>query len=150
MNVVLTIDQFNKSHVYYGEPIQNIVMDNSKFIKITYSTENVMCSGIYLSLPIKYSKHEQYYKKVRFTYDIAINNNWLAKIYDIETDILNKYTSVKKPRKILYETLSNGSIKIFSNDEKPLVNNSNTFILKLSGIWETDIEYGVTYKLICL
>lgn len=148
MNVVLTIEQFNKSHLYYGEPIQNIVMDNSKFIKLTYSTQSAMFSGVYLSLPLKYTKNEQYYKKVRFTYDLTTNHNWLTKIYDIETDILNKYTSLKRQRRILYETLITGSIKIFSNDEKLIANNSNTFILKISGIWETDIEYGVTYKLI--
>ena len=37
MNVVLLYNHFNDVHVYFDEPIQNIIMDNSKFTKITYS-----------------------------------------------------------------------------------------------------------------
>jgi hypothetical protein len=147
MNVVLTLEQFNKSHLYYSEPIQNIVMDNSKFVKITYSNENVMFSGIYLSLPIKHTKSETYYKKVKILYDVGANNDWLDKIYNIEADILNKYGSSKRQARRLHETMSSGVIKIFTNDENEFINKSS-FIVKLSGIWETDSEYGVTYKLL--
>ena len=53
MNLVIKENQFNISNVYYTEPIQNIVMDNSKFIKLIYSTENVMISGVCLLLQLK-------------------------------------------------------------------------------------------------
>ena len=149
MNVVLTTDQFNKRHLYYDEPIQNIIMDNSKFIKITYSNELFTLSGVFLSLPLKYIKHEAYYKKIKFTYDITSNENWLTAIFEIEEAILNKYTCNKRQKKIIYETLNTGSIKIFSNDEVS-INNYKSFILKISGIWETDTEYGVTYKILYL
>ena len=39
MNLVLSTNQFNKRHLYFDEPIQNTIIENSKFIKITYSTE---------------------------------------------------------------------------------------------------------------
>ena len=147
MNVILSSNQFNKSSIYYDEPIQNIIMDHSKFIKITYSTEDVMLSGIYLSLPIKYSKYEDFYKKTRVIYDTQLNYQLLNDIYEIETMILNKYSNNSKTQKrSLRNSLNTGVIKYFSMDNKPY-NNNKVFILKISGIWENDTEYGITYKI---
>ena len=149
MNVVIKENQFNISNVYYTEPIQNIVMDNSKFIKLIYSTENVMISGLCLLLHLKIANKEVYFKKLKFIYDINTNKEILSKIYDIESVILNKFGNQKKQRKILYETLSSGIIKLFPNNENELSsNNNNSFILKISGIWENDTEYGLTYKIL--
>jgi hypothetical protein len=146
MNVILSSNQVNNSNIYYDEPIQNIIMDNSKFIKITYSTEDIMLSGIYLSLPIKYSKCEDFYKKTRVIYDTQVNSQLLRNIYEIETMILNKYNNHSKIHKrIIQETLNTGVIKYFSLYNKPPSNKA--FILKISGIWENDTEYGLTYKI---
>ena len=42
------------------------------------------------------------------------------------------------------DQLSSGSIKLFTdNMEKSL---GNQYIFKISGIWETGTDYGVTYK----
>jgi hypothetical protein len=64
----------------------------------------------------------------------------------IEEDILKKYEIKDKiPQFKIYEQLKNGNIKIFSD----LTNKTNvSFILKISGIWETQIHYGLTYKFI--
>jgi hypothetical protein len=150
MNVVIKENQFNISNVYYTEPIQNIVMDNSKFIKIIYSTENIMTSGLCLLLQLKIANKEFYFKKLKFVYDINTNKEILSKIYDIESIILHKFGNQKKQRKILYESLSSGTIKLFPNNENELNNNNNnnSFILKISGIWENDTEYGLTYKIL--
>ena len=150
MNVVLSANQFNKSHIYYDKPIENIIMDNSKFIKLIYSTEYVMLSGIYLYLPIKSNKHDQHYNKIRIIFDVENNKTWLANIYDIEANILNKYESSKRQKRIIYETLSGGIVKIYSNsDPQTKSSNGNKYvILKISGIWESTTEYGVTYKLL--
>jgi hypothetical protein len=51
----------------------------------------------------------------------------------------------KTPMMKIYEQLKNGNIKIFTNELLFKTNNS-AFTLKISGIWETDLYYGVTYK----
>ena len=53
MNIVINQNQFNNNCIYFNEPIQNTVMDNSKFIKLIYSNENIMLNGIFLFLNIK-------------------------------------------------------------------------------------------------
>jgi len=150
MNIVLTHNQFNSNNIYFNEPIQNTVMDNSRFIKLIYSNENIMLNGIFLLLNIKIINKETYFKKIKISYDISnsINKEILMNIYKIEHNILLKYKSTKKPRSIVHETLNSGVIKIFPNIDKDLNNSNNSFILKISGIWEDDNEYGLTYKIL--
>lgn len=151
MNVVIKEEQFNLTNVYYTEPIQNIIMDNSQFVKIVYSNEDVMMNGIYLLVDLKHINKESYFKKIKITYDTSLNKNILNRIYEIENQLLQKYNSNKKiQRKIIYDTLNNGVIKLFPNDEKDVISNNNSFILKISGIWENETEYGLTYKLLCI
>ena len=150
MNIVLTHNQFNSNNIYFNEPIQNTVMDNSKFIKLIYSNENIMMNGVFLLLNIKIINKETYFKKIKISYDInnSINRETLTSIYNIEQNMLLKYKSIKKPRRIIYETLNSGVIKIFPNIDKDINNSNNSFILKISGIWEDDNEYGLTYKIL--
>lgn len=151
MNVVIKEEQFNLTNVYYTEPIQNIIMDNSQFVKIVYSNEDVMMNGIYLLVDLKHINKESYFKKIKITYDTSLNKNILNRIYEIENQLLQKYNSNKKiQRKIIYDTLNNGVIKLFPNDENDVISNNNSFILKISGIWENETEYGLTYKLLCI
>jgi hypothetical protein len=149
MNVVINENQFDISHIYYTEPIQNIVLDNSSFVKLIYSNEYIMISGIYLLLHLKITSKENYFKKIKVTYDVTSNKELLHKLYEIENQILNKYSNSKKPRKIIYETLNGGTIKLFPNNETDSIPATNSFILKISGLWENETEYGLTYKLLC-
>ena len=151
MNVVIKEDQLNISNVYYTEPIQNIIMDNSQFIKIVYSTEDITLNGIYLLVELKHITKERYFKKIKISYDVNVNKSMLHKIYEIENQLLNKYNITHKiQKKIIYDTLSNGVIKMFPNNESDVINSNNTIILKISGIWENATEYGLTYKLLCI
>lgn len=149
MNVVLKEDQYNIANIYYSEAIQNIIMENSSFIKLIYSTHNIMTTGLFLLVELKNTTKELYFKKIKITYDINANLTTLIRLYEIETEILDKYNSNKKQKKIIYETLSCGSIKIFPNNDEDIVKVNNSFILKISGIWENETEYGLTYKLLC-
>ena len=151
MNVVIKEDQLNISNVYYTEPIQNIIMDNSQFIKIVYSTQDIILNGIYLLVELKHITKEKYFKKIKISYDVNLNKSMLHKIYEIENQLLNKYNVKHKiQRKIIYDTLSNGVIKMFPNNENDIINNKNSFILKISGVWENATEYGLTYKLLVI
>jgi len=49
----------------------------------------------------------------------------------------------KYPQYKIYEQLKNGNIKLFSESFDKI---TNKFLLKIAGIWETDTEYGLTYK----
>jgi hypothetical protein len=64
----------------------------------------------------------------------------------IEKHMIDKYNSLTKtPVYRISEQLNNGFLKIFNEAE---CRETNEFILKIYGIWETDCEYGLTYKFI--
>ena len=66
----------------------------------------------------------------------------------MEVSIRNKMPQFK-----LNEQLRYGQLKIFYDTTNTSLNNSlinkeNAFLLKISGIWETDMHYGLTFKFI--
>jgi hypothetical protein len=147
MNVILIPHQFQKEHIYFYEPIENTIMDNSQFIKIVYSTEDLILNGVYLLINLHITSKESYFKKMKYGFDLNNNKELLKSIYNIEEQILQKYNINNKTKKLnIYESLNTGSIKIYPPPES--IKNSNNFILKISGVWENEKEYGLTFKLL--
>jgi hypothetical protein len=71
----------------------------------------------------------------------------------IEYRIIEYYKNVNKCNKktvcLLTKQLYNGSLKIYRESNDSSYKNQNTkYIIKLSGIWETYDDVGITYKLI--
>jgi hypothetical protein len=149
MNIVFTPSQFKKEHVYFTDSIENTVMEDSKFIKILYSNNDVVCNGVFIEVSFKITHKENYFKKIKYSFDITLNDKMIQTIYQIENDILNHYNSKKQKKYIIRDSISNGNIKIFPNSiaDGDYSTNSGKFILKISGIWENNNEYGVTYKI---
>ena len=91
---------------------------------------------------------EKYYNKFKCSFDVSLYRDLIEKIYTLEKNIINKINiQGKMPQYKIYDQFKNGNIRIFSeNIEKQ----TNTFILKIAGIWETEMNYGLTYKFIKL
>jgi len=146
MNIVKTIEQYNDDYVYFCDPIKNNIMNDGNFIRILYSTPIFILNGIYLSISINQLTIEKYYNKYKCSFDIGTHINIIHRIKNIEENILNKINiKGKSPQYKIYEQISNGNIKIFSDNIDTI---SNNFLLKIAGIWETDYNYGLTYKFI--
>ena len=77
-----------------------------------------------------------------------INRNVLLNIMTLERNILEKnIVENKSPRFSIAEQLNSGFIKVFL--ENNILNyDSNHILLKISGIWESTEEYGLTFKFI--
>jgi hypothetical protein len=145
MNLVKDIVQYDNNCVYYCEPIKNNIMNEGFFIRIIYSTPYFVLNGITLLITLNDVYCEKYYNKYKCTFNVATHNDIIEKIKEIEEKLLrNAKIKGKMPQYKIYEQLRNGNIKIFSENIERL--NNNLFMLKISGIWETDIQYGVTYK----
>ena len=145
MNIVKTIEQYNDNYLFFCEPIKNNIMNEGVFIRILYSSDLIIFNGIYLSIDLNEITCDKYYNKYKCYFNINSNKDIITKIQFIEENILKKYNSNKKPLFRIYEQLSSGHIKLFNYIEN---NNNNLFILKISGIWETNDNYGITYKFI--
>lgn len=148
MNIIKTIDQYKEDFVYFCEPIKNNIMNDGNFIRIIYSTPLFVLNGIYISVYIGHTSVDKYYNKFKCMFDINQYREVIDKLRIIEDGLLKKINIPDKtPQYKLYDQLKNGNIKVFSETFDKI---NNTFLLKIAGIWETEYEYGLTYKFINL
>jgi hypothetical protein len=143
MNLVKTIQQYNDNNLIFCEPIKNNIMNDGNFIRILYSNNIMSLNGIYLSIYLTDISCEKYYNKFKCLFNVCQHKDLIEQLKLIEDNILKKYKTNKIPSYKIYEQIKSGYIKVFSDTG----NKSNcSFILKISGIWETQNNYGLTYK----
>lgn len=145
MNIVKTLDQYDENCIYFCDPIKNNVMNEGNFIRILYSTPTFVLNGVYLLIRLNDIIVEKYYNKYKCIFNVNNHKDVIESVKIIEDNLLKKINVKNKfAQNKIYDQLKNGNIKIFS-DVNPKTY-MNTFLLKISGIWETDTQYGVTYK----
>uniref|UniRef100_A0A6C0KVZ0 Uncharacterized protein n=1 Tax=viral metagenome TaxID=1070528 RepID=A0A6C0KVZ0_9ZZZZ len=145
MNLIININQYDNNCVFFCEPIKNNIMNDGYFIRIIYSTSDFALNGITLLVHLNDVYCQKYYNKYKCTFNVSAHRNIIEQINAIEEKLL-KSSNIKDkiPQYKIYEQLKNGNIKIFSDNIEKM--NNNLFMLKISGIWETETQYGVTYK----
>ena len=145
MNIVKNIEQYKHDYVFYCDPIKNNVMNDGTFIRILYSTDIFVLNGINLFISLNDVVIEKYYNKYKCVFNVPTHKVLIEQIKYIEEELLrNANIQDKAPQHNIYDQLKNGNIKIYLDSvDKP---HNNLFMLKISGIWETETQYGVTYK----
>ena len=144
MNIVKKFDQYDDNNIFFCEPIKNNIIPEGNFIRILYSTNFFTLNGIYLIITLNNIICEKYFNKYKCIFNIHTHKDIIENIKNIEENLLKKIELKNKtPTNKIHEQLKNGNIKIFSDISNK---NSCSFILKISGIWETHLSYGLTYK----
>ena len=153
MNIIQNIEQYDEKKVYFYDPIKNNIMNEGSFIRIIYSTATFSLNGITLNILLNHDIiFEKYYNKYKCFFNINSHKKLIELLQHIESSLLKKSNIRNKiPQFKVYEQLSSGNIKFFLENieninNTHIHNENNKFILKISGIWETDIQYGLTYK----
>lgn len=151
-----TIESLNLNYITICDAIKNSFVIYNNFYKLLYSNNYLTFNGIFILFKLNYN----YIIKDKIFFDINDNLHVINKINLIEEKILN-LLYVKKDKQLkLKEFMNNGIIK-FSYSDYDNINNSNlkinnlknnsnieTFILKISGIWENKDNIGITFKII--
>jgi len=150
MNIVIDIDEFNKDYIFLQEPVKNNIIDDSKFIRIIYSNNIFAVNTVYIVINLHITQIENYFNKHKFVFNVKQNTKPINQLKSIEESILDKvFINNKKPVFRLYEQLNSGNLKLFKDNLKlHKINSDNEFIIKISGIWENEYEYGITYKFV--
>jgi len=144
MNIIEDIDKFNIDYVFFCDPIKNNIIVNGTFIRILYSNQYLTLNGIYMYIHFHSISNEKYFNKYKCTFDTMSNYKLIEQIRNIEFSILKKINIQNKtPLFKIYDLIKTGNIKIFSENMDKI---NNGFLLKISGIWEDELSYGVTYK----
>uniref|UniRef100_A0A6C0B685 Uncharacterized protein n=1 Tax=viral metagenome TaxID=1070528 RepID=A0A6C0B685_9ZZZZ len=154
MNIILDISNFQLGYMYFLQPKQNIIMDGI-FSKIIYSNEYFSLNSVYLYMPLDIQYIEKIGNKnnARLVADSSINNALIQELSKIENRIIEYYKqthpnkSSKNSVVSIYKQLMSGNIKLYSVRKECDITLPQ-FILKISGIWESQFDIGITYKII--
>lgn len=155
MNIVLDNNDFMIENVFFLEKTNNVIIDGF-FSKVIVSDEYFTMNGLFLNLPLIINENiaiNQYNKQI-INFDSHTQNNLLliTKISEIENAIIHYYKRLhdikKKTNLALTTQLYNGYFKIFRENSMMHRKSNKKYILKVSGVWETKEEIGVSYKFI--
>jgi len=138
MNICLDIDNVHLNNISFYKPIQNKIAHYTNFYKILYNIEIFTLNTLIIKVEtndITIVKENNIYK-VSFT----INPVFLEKLKSFETGMLDHFNLMKK--KIIY-SYNKFSTRLVYNTTSSITN----IVLRISGIWESDNQIGITSKL---
>ena len=153
MNFIINMNHFQIENLHLFEKKKNIVIDGI-FTKMIYSDKLLSMNGIYLSFPLELNLNQNTYNnKNVFFYSYTRNNdNYIKELSNIETNIINYYKYFynvnKENSMVLKKQLQSGFFKLYREQTNEKKNGNVKFVLKISGIWETKNEIGITFKLL--
>jgi hypothetical protein len=128
MNILFYLKQINNDYIFFNEPIKNSIIENGLFNRLIYSDLLMSLNGLYIS----FEENDREKMTQKEIIDMLIE---LEKTIIFKIDI-NYKTCQYKIRDYLKHMNSR-----YGEDFK-----INKYILKISGIWETQQEYGITFK----
>lgn len=141
MNIILPIKEISLDNIFFNESVKNTVVDNSNFIRIIYSNCDLILNSLYVKVDI-YSNKKTNNSNIGNPEAYMIN--LINLIDNLERDILNKYSTNKPQNNKLKEQLQYYIQKFNFNCSDSAI----SYLLKISGIWETNNMIGLTYKYI--
>ena len=128
-------------------PVRNTVMDESNFIRLLYSNALLSLNGLFIHFALRNSSVEKYFAKFKCAFCPDENKTIIEKLINIESNILSRVACPNKRWVCnIREHLESGSVKIFANEPDTQI--TNCLVMKVSGVWETVDEIGVTFKFI--
>lgn len=131
--------QFASENVVLHEPVKNQIFNESTFMRIVYSNNIITTTGIHLKLDIKGASIDKRFNKTNIQFNIYNNADLIAVVQHIERSLLSAIKN-KTPVYGLYNEFVSGRITVHDY--------TDIIVLKISGIWETETNCGVTYKFV--
>jgi len=139
---------FNKNFLMLSEKTKNNIMNDGYFYRLYYSDKLGTSKGLFLGFELQQVSIEKYFNKLKCGFNTTCNSNIIGFIKAVEKSILDivHEKQGKYPAYRIEEQLQNGFIKIFHNKNTPAKYTSVKLLLKISGIWTSAKEYGVTFR----
>ena len=147
MYIVHNINEIDNNNFFFGKNSTNNIIPQGSFIRLIYSNPLYTLNSILIDISFADVKIEKFYKKYKCSFDIENNRDIIQKLINLEDILLKKANLPKKKNYSLKQQIESGSIKIFTDN---YTNIKQNIILKISGIWESDNDFGITYKFMFL
>lgn len=148
MKLIKRLGQYEGRNVVFCESVKNNVVNEGTYIRLVYATPAFATNGMHLSFSISPCYVEKCYSKYKIAFDRQVFKDVVERLKYIEEDVIKQSGIENKvPCYKIAEQLKHGYLKLSAEDGVSfLLNKEMEVILKISGIWETDEHYGVTYK----
>ena len=152
MNINILASNFITYHVLWLDTKNNTIMPG-KFTKIVYSTSCMTMTCLYISFPIITENTDATDDKtyLKFTPQSPENINLILEYTRIESRMLDNYIQIRhknlKKVNLLSKQLLSGFMKVYKESPNIELQNCDNYCVKISGVWETQFECGLTYKL---
>lgn len=151
-SIVIDSNKFDINYLYFLQKVKNNVKQNSHFSRLIYSNEYFSLKNLYIPFTLENIQYKDQYLKTNILFNEAENQQNLIQIYNIENEILTKYISDidedLDPNFGIYNQCKLNFIKIFKNNIVLPEKNKITIYIKISGIWQTGHNIGLTYKFV--
>ena len=137
MNIAMDLDNFEVNNIFFDKPLNNTVIKNSLFFRIIYSNTIFSTTGAHLHFKISSSDNTR--DNYNILSNLEKNKVVVSTLAEIEKQILARFCAKgKTPVFKIWHKLHFGHIKLLTD----------RYVVKISGIWETDTEYGITHRFI--
>jgi hypothetical protein len=163
MNIIIKLsdildqrDSLKTNRIQFLNSKRNITMDG-EFTKLLFVNENFAMDSLFIECPIQIQFDNNFYlkpdtnKKNGTLILCPANNFFIHKFTELEKQLLNYYKTYKLINKksilLLNNHLLNGNIKLFATDQSQQ-DPKKTYVIKISGIWESYDSVGITYKIL--
>ena len=147
MLITIDINKIDINKIKILDKQKNNIITNGNFYKILYHEKEFSLNGIYINFTLNDVKIDNYFNKLKCSFNIIENKEIVDKIVNLEQELLNKNNFDSKLITSIKDILDQGNIKIFSNGFNNINNVKNIdLILKISGIWSDKNNKGVTFK----
>ena len=151
------IENVDYNNIIINDPIKNSVLQYNYFYKLLYSTDIVVLSSVFIIFELNNIVMEN--DKVTFNKN-SNNTDVFNKLIALEEYILNLINESKTKLYKFKELYEHQYFKFSISDDVErfndynniklleVKNNNKKFILKISGIWESKDNIGLTFKII--
>lgn len=124
MNILQDLKQINSDFIFFGDDIKNSIIENGIFTRLIYSDHYMILNCMYILID-----------PTEFSHNVLIET-----LIELEQTILTKIEINKNAQYKIKDYLKHLSLSFMFEDKL------KKCILKIAGIWQTDIEYGIIFK----
>lgn len=151
MNFTIDRNNFTIDNVLLMDSKKNVIMEGS-FTKMNYLSQYLTMNGLFFYIDIdlksKCNMEKHYIQYDPYTeYNLPI----IQFLSNLEMELLNYYLNSKQKNKkkntLFSKQLYAGYLKVTPDENRDNLSAKKRLIVKISGIWETSEEIGITYKM---
>lgn len=148
MFISFNLSNFDKRNIIFSDKTKNNVLQKGDFYRINYSDSLLALNGAYLYFTLHDVNIEPYFNKLKCNFNKKKNLVVIEQLKQIEKEILSCLDINKTPIYRIEEQLSQNFIKIYADTHlsKTHMKDKIEILLKVSGVWDNQYEYGITFR----